>query len=262
MNHLTDEQLEDVLLTGHAETGHLDGCPQCRARLAEKQAIGNRLRAAFADVHAPAGLADRIRAVLPSRDEPRNTEAGRVLPVPWPKWATWVGVAAVLAIGAGLLFRFGLPAFETEAQAQLIQVHQANQEPNSGVFLDSDPARLANHLRSRLGVAPQPPHTGDGITLRGCCVRTFCRTPVGSYILNTPAGMVSIIGIRTSPQSVGLQKTSHCAGCGRDCACWKKSLGKVNLAAIQREEFAYYAVGTGSAEQLTAVLMAAYPPEK
>ena len=63
MNHLTDEQFEDIL-RGAPVPDHINECAECCARLAEKRALAARARKAFASVHASPQLASRIRANL------------------------------------------------------------------------------------------------------------------------------------------------------------------------------------------------------
>jgi hypothetical protein len=53
----------------------------------------------------------------------------------------------------------------------------------------------------------------------------------------------------------------HTGKAGDDTGtCWVQSLGKVNLAAVRRGNFSYFAVGSQSQEKLIETLMAAYPP--
>ena len=60
MNHITDEQFEDILQGEETDLTHLRQCQDCRDRLAEKKAIAERLRLAFSTMQASPDLADRI----------------------------------------------------------------------------------------------------------------------------------------------------------------------------------------------------------
>ena len=104
MSHLTDEQFEQIIHSDDTQDEHLDNCPLCRSRLAEKRAIARRLRSAFANVGAPAELADRIRDRMPWDTSPArasllgNTFNFRAYP------RRWAIAAAALAAGADALF--------------------------------------------------------------------------------------------------------------------------------------------------------------
>jgi len=257
VTHLTNEQLEEVLLTGEDSSNHLASCMECQKRLAEKKAIQNRLKLAFDRLSIPASLSGRIKSQLPTKSRSQN----RIL-FPWPRSPWMVGslVAAVLALGFFLTFHFGVIPLESVAQAQLVQVHQANLTPDSHMVMSSDVEKLTAHLQSQLGYAPQAPRPVRNTTLAGCCVRRYCIQKVGCYILKTPEGVVSIVVIENHPKSLGMSKQKHCARC-IECTCWKKSLGTVNAAAVQRGPYSYYAVGNLSQEKLTGILMAAYPSD-
>ena len=60
MNHLTDEQFEDIIQGSLPEPQHLLDCERCRELLAEKAAIANRLRSAFASVKPGANTISQI----------------------------------------------------------------------------------------------------------------------------------------------------------------------------------------------------------
>jgi anti-sigma factor RsiW len=62
MNHVTDEQLEDILQGRAGVPEHMEQCPQCRTRLAEKRALAQRVHRAFAAIQASPDLGARIRA--------------------------------------------------------------------------------------------------------------------------------------------------------------------------------------------------------
>ena len=61
MNHLTNEQLEDIMQGQNIDLTHLNQCKDCQERLTEKQAIAAKLRSAFMSVKANESLAGRIR---------------------------------------------------------------------------------------------------------------------------------------------------------------------------------------------------------
>ena len=65
MSHLTDEQFEQIIHSDDTQDEHLDNCPLCRSRLAEKRAIARRCRNAIPRDRATLPLADRHRSARP-----------------------------------------------------------------------------------------------------------------------------------------------------------------------------------------------------
>jgi hypothetical protein len=203
----------------------------------------------------PRALEDRILAHMVAY---AGVPEKRVLPFRLPAWSAWVGLAAILILAVSLFFRFGDPSFPARAQTALVQIHQANLDPDSQLFQDRDPEKLSSYLISKLGFVPRFPKTTPTIIIRGCGVRKFYKKMVASYILDTPAGEVSIIVISQHPSSLGLKEPLGRIGDDTG-TCWIKSLGKVNLAAVRRNNFSYFALGSLSQEKLIETLMAAYP---
>jgi hypothetical protein len=203
---------------------------------------------------APRALEDRILAQMAAY---AGVPEKRVLPFRLPAWSAWVGLAAILILAVSLFFRFGDPSFPARAQTALVQIHLANLAPGTKLF--RDPEKLSSYLNLELGFVPRFPKKTPAITIRGCEVRKFFKKPVASYILDTPAGEVSIIVISQHPSSLGLKESLGRAGDDTG-TCWVQSLGKVNLAAVRRSNVSYFAVGSLSQEKLIEALMAAYPP--
>lgn len=262
MSHLTDEQLEEILMLGREEPEHVAVCPACRQRLAEKQALRDRLCLAFDRIHAPVGLAARIKSrCVPSGGVTAanpSLPVGQGLRLRWPTRLLWPAMAAAVMIGVLSLFYFTGSSMENSAQAELVQVHRSNLSSTPELFTDKDPAKLASYLHSQVGFTPRVPGPVKGVTLRGCCVRPYCRRLAASYVLDTPGGVVSIIVIPNHPQSLGMKQQAMCAKC-KQCTCWRKNLNDVNLAAIRQGEYSYYAVGHIAQAKLTELLMAVYP---
>ena len=166
MTHLTDDQLEELLLAGQSDSEHLAACPQCRARWEEQCALRRRLHAAWSGIHAPGELAERLRRqIADASGAPHRASAFH-----WPPRFRWLAVAAVLLIGSALVVHYGTGSFENVAQAQLVEFHQANLSPSAGIYGSADPAKLATYMRSKLGYVPQVPQPVAGISIRGGCV--------------------------------------------------------------------------------------------
>jgi hypothetical protein len=64
MDHLTEEQFEDLIVGSAESPSHLSECIECQALLSEKQALSNRLRNAFCTVRASDDLVRRIHERL------------------------------------------------------------------------------------------------------------------------------------------------------------------------------------------------------
>jgi hypothetical protein len=160
-------------------------------------------------------------------------------------------VAAVVLIGAAAAVYFARPSPAAAAQGELLAIYRHNLSAHGDFVTEADPARLAGHLRSRLGYTPALPRLAAGMSLRGCCVRRFRGKPAASYVVDTPAGAVSIVATTIGPESLGLTKAVCRNGC--DCIAGECMEG-CNLAATRRGRYFYYAVGEVPAERLTEVL--------
>jgi len=256
--HLTDEQFEDVL-AGGARPEHLGQCPACRDRLEELQALRGRLKSAFAPIHASEGLARRVREKLASaaqrspqlpvvhaasapaaevkpakvRDPARR--ARRIRRLEWSALAA--GAAVALSIGVALYLH--PPETASAAPAELVSLHQHNLSPHRQFFTDADPAKLAEYLKTQVGFTPAVPKLGAGMSMRGCCVAHFRGQAVGSYVVETPKGFISIIVVRQQPQSLGMKRQFEHNG----SAYWSDSFEQANLVALRLGDYTYCAVG-------------------
>ena len=74
MDHLTEEQIEDLLQGELKADAHLEQCAECRERLAEKEAIAGRLQEAFANVKVSPDFAEWLRNHIQGQSKP----AGKV----------------------------------------------------------------------------------------------------------------------------------------------------------------------------------------
>jgi len=64
MDHLTEEQFEELLAGSTDIPSHLSECTECMALLREEQALANRLQNAFNTIRASDDLAQRIHERL------------------------------------------------------------------------------------------------------------------------------------------------------------------------------------------------------
>ena len=241
MTHMTDEQLQDVMLGVAEESDHLAACESCGRRLREMRAMRARLRLAFASVGAGTEMRDRVRGKLREISTARAAASpGRRRVIrPW-RMVPALAAAAVLLIGLGVYLYLGRPS---TAMAELATIHGHNLAPHghrAGKFYTSaDPVKLAAYLKERLGFAPAFPRLDKGMAIRGCCVAHFRGTIVGSYVVDTPRGVLSVIVVTDTPQSMGLKHAFD----RQSRSFWTGSYAKCNLAAVRLGGFTYCAVG-------------------
>lgn len=268
MNHLTDEQLEDIvqgsvgaeLAEGMPAGRHIAQCPQCRARLQEKRALAERLRRAFGSIHAGADLADRIRGSLV------HSDAGRGNP-PWlPRagtgtspyrvhhrlWSSLAAAAAILILALPVALYFNTSSQAKAAQAELVALHHQNLDSLDGLIVNEDPNELADYLKDATGHACAMLCTGSGLDVCGCCVKQFRGRSVGSYVVKTPGGTVSVLVIPDPPKSLGLRATKTAEPTAHPS--WHAECGDCRIASVHIGDLSYYAIGETRQEELQDVL--------
>jgi hypothetical protein len=254
MTHLNDEQFEDLLagLQTAAQGEHLDQCQPCRQKLADMHAVRRRLKSAFEGAAVPAGLHDRIAQALAG---PTDAKPPAARPVVFftPRrigLAIWSAAAAIVVAVLLGSFPYG-PSPAVAAQRELVQIHKMNLSDGHDFFAEDEPDKLAQYFRERLGFSPLLPRLNQGMAIRGCCVAHFRGQIVGSYVVNTPHGRVSIIVVTDEPASIGLtaKRTlpdGHIA--------WTGALGMCNMAAVRMGKYTYTAVGETSVDALAQLL--------
>jgi len=245
MNHLTNEQLEDIMQGRDVDLTHLNQCRDCREALAEKQRIAARLRSAFMSVKADKSLAERIRNQIS-----RNSETTKNVASVQQRWATrlhrklWPALAAAAAVFVVLVplsFYVMTPSEATAAQAELVMIHQQNLGSHREFFSDADPEKLAGYFKDKLGFTPAFPCTGQGMEIRGCCFAHFKGRIVGSYVVDTPRGVISVIVVTDTPKEMGM---THMPGkTGYQQRLWKSSYGQCNMVTVRLGDYSYCAIG-------------------
>ncbi len=136
------------------------------------------------------------------------------------------------------------------AESELFQIYEHSVSPHTELYADADPAKLAEYLKGELGFQPAFPRLGSGMSLRGCCVTHFRNKPVGSYVVQTPRGVISLIVIKTESKSLGLkdklQRGDHTYMAG--------SFAKCKMVASELGGYTYCAVGEVPQEFLADLL--------
>ena len=256
MNHITDEQFEDILQGKETGLAHLGQCQDCRDRLDEKKAIAERLRSAFGSVRASDELADRISRKLNTA----TSAAARDRPVKHvllshhrrPLWPAFAAAAAIIIVLVPLSMYFGTSSTAKAAQAELVGIHKENLGPDREFFSDAEPQKLSDYFKSELGFSPAFPCTGQGMAIRGCCVAHFRERIVGSYVVDTPEGVISIIVVTDTPRSLGMSRMSEKTRSGQ--TCWKASFARCSMVTVRLGDYSYCAVGEISHKYLLELI--------
>ncbi len=254
MIHLTDEQFEDLMQGKDVRFPHLKDCIECRSQLAEKKALASRLQLAFAKIKPEEQLAERIRRKLNVISmRVKHTGERHLLNVRFQRrrWLSLASAAAVLIIAIPLVFFLAEPSSASAAKAELVRIHNDNLSANHEFYNQADPKKVAEYFKSRLGVSPIILSAGQGQSLRGCCLCRFRGQIVGSYVVQTPKGMMSIVVITDQPQSLGMdRKFQH-----GEHTFWTGSFAKCKLVTVRIGQYSYCAVGEVPDTHLTEVLM-------
>ncbi len=253
MIHLSDEQFEEVLQGSLPEPAHISQCKHCQDRLAELKGLRSRLCSAFAGVHASSQLAERIReqarqevTPLPLAVQPTARRA-----IHLPRWLKpLAAVAAIILISIPAVLFLSDPETAMAGPAELYEVYQHSLSPHTELYSDADPAALAGFLKDELGFTPAFPKLGAGMSLRGCCVTHFRDKPVGSYVVDSPEGVISIIVVNEAPESLGmtesLSRGEHTYMAGAFAMC--------NMVTATLNGYTYCAIGEVSKDQLADLL--------
>lgn len=262
MNHITDEQFEDILQGKDVGPAHLRECRDCRDRLAEKKAIAERLRSAFSSIHADPDLAGRIRSKLEAGAPTKKINQPIRLLLPGRHrrriWRGLAAAAAVLIILVPLGLYFGTASSARAAQAELVKIHNHNLSPDHEFYSESEPEKLAEYFKSKLGFNPRLPELGHGMALRGCCVKHFRGQVVGSYVVDTPQGIMSVIVVTDKPESLGIKGQFRKGG----RTYWISSFAKCDMVFVRIGDYSYCAVGEISHDYLLDLLSRLLPEEK
>lgn len=258
MNHLTNEQLEQMLQGIDDHSDHLKDCENCRARLEEKKAIADRLRTAFENVSPKEELIQAIKRQINMQSVPswqRRTKNLLGFRAHWKGWTAAVSALAALLIMAPIFLDLTDPSSAMAAQAELVRIHEHNLSGEHEFYSESDPEKLADYFKEKLGFNPRMPDTGHGLALRGCCVRHFQEQVVGSYVVDTPEGVMSIVVVTDDPELFGIDGKFELGG----YTYFKSSFAKCDMVTVRIGDYSYCAVGEVSHNYLTELLSRLLP---
>lgn len=254
MTHLTDEQFEDAVEGRVPEPEHVAGCSACRDRLAEQRAVRRRLRSSFGSIHAGDALAEQVRRS--TRQNPPAASRGRrhwlrIHHVSRVTWAALAAAAAVLVFAVPAMIYLMTPDSAAAASAELARIHTDNLRADHEFYSDADPARLAEYLKTRVGFEPATPRLGQGMAMRGCCVAHFKNKAVGSYVVDTPRGPISIIVVPQTPEQLGMEHEFQRGG----KTFWADTFAANNMVTVRIGGYSYCAVGEVPQDLLTSILL-------
>jgi len=238
-HHLTDEQFEDIIKGIDVVPSHLEQCPDCRDRLAEKRALAARLNSAFASIKPDGNLAARIRDRLDlTAPSSQHGEPVRIITKLWPVLAT---AAAVLIVAVPLSLYFATPSAADAAQEELASIHKHNIKQVNEFYAEADPEKLTEYFKDKLGFSPALPCIGKGMEMLGCCVAHFKGRVVGSYVVDTPKGTISVIVVTDTPKKIGMNRMAGKAGDRQ--IFWKGSFARCKMVTVRLGDYSYCAVG-------------------
>lgn len=95
--------------------------------------------------------------------------------------------------------------------------------------------------------APEPP---TGLALRGCCVQHFRGRETGSYVVDTPNGVISAIVVTDDLDELGMTDCFVSNG----CRFGKSAFAKNRTVGVRIGHYTYCGVGEVSYEYLTDLL--------
>lgn len=256
MSHLTDEEFEDLLQGQESGRDHLDRCRRCQDRLAEKRALAMRLRDAFASVTPEADLSQRIRSGIGlGTDRGQSAKPGPdVAKLPRHQRRVWTkglsAVAAVLLVAIVLALSWP-PSAAQATQSTLADIHALNLLVGEHEFWeDTDPEKLTALYGEVLGVNPYLPPVTETFKLCSCCVkRSITEHVVGSYVVGTAEGVMTVAIVRPSPESLGKGR----AGPGGRIY-YEAQQGECRMVAVRIGDYTYSAVGQVDHSHLRALL--------
>jgi hypothetical protein len=137
------------------------------------------------------------------------------------------------------------------AQAELVRIHTGNLAAHHPFYTEADPAKLADYLKTQLGFEPAAPRVGQGMAIRGCCLAHFKGEHVGSYVVDTPRGPISIIVMPQAPEGLGMHEKLQAGG----KTFWADSFARNSMVAVRIGNYTYCAVGEVPHDLLTQVLL-------
>lgn len=89
------------------------------------------------------------------------------------------------------------------------------------------------------------------MAIRGCCLDHFKGEHVGSYVVDTPRGPISIIVMPQAPEALGMRGKVEAGG----KTYWTGAFAHNNMVAVRIGAYTYCAVGAVPHDLLTQILL-------
>jgi hypothetical protein len=257
MSHLTDGQFESLLQGQDLYQDHLDRCEQCRARLAEKQALAERLRSAFSQVSPSMALSQRIREQVSHKGNPAGKIPGTKIKQRLRVWTAGLSAAAAVLIIACILAFSLTPSTAQATPSILAEIHTQNMAGQHEFWDETDPNALAAHYTKRLGFAAQLPCPCQGLKLCSCCIKPCLKgnTVLGTYVAGTDQGIITVAVVNDKPESLG--KGDIIQEGGR--RFYQTRFGPCHMVAARIGDQTYCAIGKMAHNHLKDLLVQLMP---
>ena len=246
MNHLSEEQLEDILAGRTDEPAEMD--PASRRKLEAMRAVRHRLQAAMASAEPSASLAEGIAAKL---DDADSQAQPRVIRFPAWAWKVVAAAAVVTLIAVPIWFQFGRAEPALAAQEEFYQIHHTNLA-HGGDFVEmTDPNAVSAHLAPHLQAPLRVPVTED-VDLQGACAARFRGRAAASYLVRTPHGLISVVVVREDPETFHFDRRH--TDLMTDRAVYQGQQDEYRLLATRVGNLTYCVIGQVNQEGLLHIM--------
>ena len=250
MDHLTQEQIEQVLQGELDADAHLQSCPDCRQRVVEARAIQRRLRGAFSTLQTSDNLAERIRISVHQASTQTASPKRFVFPRRVLSRIAAAAVLLLLVLPGALYLTTGNRA--EARQMELMQIHHRNLAGDNDFIRCSDPNTPKEHFLKCPSRTVGKDQVGAHLPVYGCCVRTYGGEEVPTYVVKTPEGLVTVLTLDESPQWLGMHRAPQLSQPGS--VIWTAVCECCNMAARRIGDKTYYAMGQVSHASLAPIL--------
>jgi hypothetical protein len=205
-------------------------------------------------VKAGDDLAARIRGALDARSAESRRPAAPARLTPYYKrvFPSLAAAAAILAVLVPAWLYLNTTSRARAAQMELLQIHQANLGEQDSLFASQDPNAVAAYFEQRMGYAPALIRTDPSMEYCGCSVRQSGSERVGTYLIGTAAGKVSVVVLERTPKALGMSPLPRLSRPGM--MVWTATCDCCNMAAVRAGDRTYYALGQVPYETLVDVL--------
>lgn len=256
MSHLTEEQFEDILQGRTGVPAHVDACPACQARLAEKRSLAGTVRKVFSAMHASPDLAERITTqVAAGRAIAVSKSRSRIVPIHGHR-RLWSGLAIAAAVIMVVILRssnLNTLSPTQAAQMALVGIHRINLDSLESLMAGSDLPSSCECLRSKSHNAM--PCCQRGLCVCGCQMREFQGRLVECCVIQKPnAPAISVVVVPELPAALGMTPAGSTTVAGQ--TIWQVACGSCNMASVRLDDGSCCVIGEVPHEDLVAVLNA------